>query len=338
MSEAPPPAPDPAIEADPELSTDESDSTMGDDVWVAYSTSPWTPNIDSITSSRYTASLTSSIQRYPVENNRRYHATDVSYVMPNDEAELDRLDLTHQKLKILLEDRLLLCPVQDPKRVLDVGTGTGIWAIEYGDDHADTDIIGTDLSPTQPSWVPPNVKFEVDDCEEPWTFRENFDVVHCRYLAAAIQDWPQLIAQAFQFTKPGGYSEFQDYDLVYYSEDGTLTDDLPIQKWITTLLAAARDFGRDPCPGPKLAGYMRDAGFKDVQERKYKIPIGPWAKDKHLKTIGAWNLVQIEDGLEAFTLRLFTQVLGWKSDEVQVLLANVRKDLRNPKIHAQFDL
>lgn len=56
------------------------------------------------------------------------------------------------------------------------------------------------------------------------------------------------------------------------------------------------------------------------------------------KTVGAWNLVQIEDGLEGFTLRLFTQTLGWKSEEVQVLLANVRKDLRNPKIHAQFDL
>lgn len=56
------------------------------------------------------------------------------------------------------------------------------------------------------------------------------------------------------------------------------------------------------------------------------------------KTIGAWNLVQIENGLEGFTLRLFTQKLGWKSEEVHVLLANVRKDLRNPKIHAQFDL
>ena len=48
--------------------------------------------------------------------------------------------------------------------------------------------------------------------------------------------------------------------------------------------------------------------------------------------------MQIEEGLEGFTLRLFTQILGWKKEEVQVLLANVRKDLRNPRIHAQFDL
>ena len=125
-----------------------------------------------------------------------------------------------------------------------------------GDENPDTNIIGTDLSPTQPSWyafpsllflpppplfnatstiilttlthgerVPPNVKFEVDDCEAPWTFSEKFDVVHCRYLAAAIQDWPKLVGQAFQFTKPGGYSEFQDYMLAYYSEDGSFTED-----------------------------------------------------------------------------------------------------------------
>ncbi|KAL9002936.1 MAG: hypothetical protein Q9188_004173, partial [Gyalolechia gomerana] len=73
--------------------------------------------------------------------------------------------------------------------------------------------------------VPPNVKFEVDDCEELWTFPKKFDVIHARYLAAAIVDWPKLMAQAFQFTNPGGYSEFQDYDLVFYSEDGSLTDD-----------------------------------------------------------------------------------------------------------------
>lgn len=73
--------------------------------------------------------------------------------------------------------------------------------------------------------VPPNVKFEVDDCEELWTFPEKFDVIHARYLAAAIVDWPKLMAQAFQFTNPGGYSEFQDYDLLFYSEDGSLTDE-----------------------------------------------------------------------------------------------------------------
>ena len=37
-------------------------------------------------------------------------------------------------------------------------------------------------------------------------------------------------------------------------------------------------------------------------------------------------------------MRLLTQVLGWKREEVLVLLANVRKDFRDPKLHAQLDL
>lgn len=106
-----------------------------------------------LTRSRYTASLTSSIERYPIENGRRYHAfKDGSYIMPNDESELDRLDLSHQMFKITMGDKLYLAPIDNPARILDVGTGTGIWAIEMGDDFPDSEILGTDLSPTQPTW------------------------------------------------------------------------------------------------------------------------------------------------------------------------------------------
>ena len=72
--------------------------------------------------------------------------------MPNDESELDRLDLSHQMFKITMGDKLYLAPIDKPSRILDVGTGTGIWAIEMGDDFPDSEILGTDLSPTQPTW------------------------------------------------------------------------------------------------------------------------------------------------------------------------------------------
>lgn len=129
------PTTDNLIEADPDL-YDASDSSLGDDV------------------SRYTASLTSSIERYPIENGRRYHAfKDGNYILPNDESELDRLDLTHQLIRITMGNKLLFAPIgRKLARILDVGTGTGIWAIEMGDEYPDTEIVGTDLSPTQPSW------------------------------------------------------------------------------------------------------------------------------------------------------------------------------------------
>jgi ubiquinone/menaquinone biosynthesis C-methylase UbiE len=50
-----------------------------------------------------------------------------------------------------------------PTRVLDVGTGTGIWCIQMGDMYPSADILGIDISPIQPREVPLNVRFMVDD-------------------------------------------------------------------------------------------------------------------------------------------------------------------------------
>ena len=56
-------------------------------------------------------------------------------------------------LRITLGDKLFLAPIREkPKNILDIGTGTGIWAIEMADAFPDTHIIGTDLSATQPTW------------------------------------------------------------------------------------------------------------------------------------------------------------------------------------------
>ncbi|KAJ0339351.1 hypothetical protein COL154_008867 [Colletotrichum chrysophilum] len=65
------------------------------------------------------------------------------------------MDLVHHMCLLTLDDRLGIAPPcrEDAKvgRVLDVGTGTGIWAIQFGDDHPEADILGVDLSATQPS-------------------------------------------------------------------------------------------------------------------------------------------------------------------------------------------
>lgn len=39
---------------------------------------------------------------------------------------------------------------------MDVGTGTGIWAIDMADRFPNAQVKGIDFSPIQPNWVPPN--------------------------------------------------------------------------------------------------------------------------------------------------------------------------------------
>jgi SAM-dependent methyltransferase len=100
-------------------------------------------------------SLRSSILDYRKENGRTYHRyKDGKYNLPNDDIEKQRLDLQHNLFILMLDNRLGLAPPNDPgakaKRVLDIGTGTGIWAIDYADEHPDSKVIGIDLSPIQP--------------------------------------------------------------------------------------------------------------------------------------------------------------------------------------------
>jgi hypothetical protein len=114
--------------------------------------------------------LRPTITAYPFENGRRYHAyAEGKYYFPNDEKEMERQDIEHQMTLLLMDGQLYICPLQEnPSRILDLGTGTGIWAIDMADKFPDCEVIGTDLSPIQPAYVPPNCKFYVDNYEDEW--------------------------------------------------------------------------------------------------------------------------------------------------------------------------
>ncbi|EOD49970.1 putative methyltransferase domain-containing protein [Neofusicoccum parvum UCRNP2] len=129
------------------------------------------------------------------------------------------------------------------------------------------------------------------------------------------------------FTKPGGYAEFQDWNIVPTSDDGTATEDNKIIQLQKLVVEATRKIGKEPIPGPQLKGWMEEAGYVDVTERIFKMPLGTWPKDKNLKHTGAASLLSYLDGLEAMTYGLLPPVLGWKIEEVQVLLAEQVADV-----------
>lgn len=78
--------------------------------------------------------------------------------------------------------------------------GEGIWAIDFADLYPSAEVIGTDLSMIQPDWVPPNLRFDIDDAELEWTFEPNsFDFIHNRNFVCSIRNWPRLVEQAFKY-------------------------------------------------------------------------------------------------------------------------------------------
>ncbi|KAH8672025.1 S-adenosyl-L-methionine-dependent methyltransferase [Tricladium varicosporioides] len=278
-------------------------------------------------------SMNSSLFESIIENGRTYHKyKEGQYYLPNDEVEQERLNLQHHLWTLTLDGRLHLAPVQSPQRVMDVGTGTGSWALEYAERNPATVVIGTDLSAIQPEYVPPNCQFEIDDAEDEWMFSQKFDFIHGRMLFTCFQNPAQVFVQAYKSLSPGGYFEIQDALFTMESIDGT-GDGTAVQQWNAKICDGARKIGRDWHCTRNYAQFMRDAGFENVMERKFKWPTNTWPKGKKAKTLGMWSLANSLDGLSAVSMAILSRAQGMSREEVEVGMVDVRRDLRDKSIH-----
>ncbi|KAL8870770.1 MAG: hypothetical protein Q9174_003260 [Haloplaca sp. 1 TL-2023] len=290
--------------------------------------------IPSFTSARITA--------YRFQHGRRYHAyQEGRYDLPNDEKEQERMELQYHALRLAFGDRLYLAPLDNkPATILDIGTGTGIWAIDVAESLPQTQVIGTDLSPIQPKWVPPNCKFEVDDAEQDWTFpTDHFDLVHTRIMNAFIQSWDHFMEQSFRHLKPGGWLECQELSVGVHSDDATLLDDSHIRTWCDNEEEAWNKIGLSVnLTGEQIRAWMEKAGFINIHVEKFKLPIGTWPADANLKEIGAIQFVAMMEGLQGLTIAPWVRHLGWKEEDVELYIEKVKSEWKHKSIHTYFPL
>ncbi|KAK3950026.1 S-adenosyl-L-methionine-dependent methyltransferase [Pseudoneurospora amorphoporcata] len=302
------------------LSVDsDTDSAMGD-----------------ITGALSTSSLRSSIYDYVQEHGRTFHRyKQGKYWMPNDKIEQDRLDLQHAVFMRLLKGKFGLAPITSPQSVLDIGTGTGIWAIEFAIQYPAAHVVGTDLSPIQPEYVPPNCHFEVDDAEDEWIFSQQFDYVHLRLMFHAFKSHKEIMMSAFEQLNPGGWMEWQDYYPHIQSVDGSIAG-TALERWTRMYVEGGQRLGRDMLAPRRYKQWMEETGFINVVEEKLVIPGNPWPKGKDQKVMGVWQMTNFLEGVHAVSMTIFTKGLGMSPEEVEVFLVDVRKDIRNLGVHFYF--
>ncbi|CRK24195.1 hypothetical protein BN1723_013205 [Verticillium longisporum] len=289
-----------------------------------------------------TASLTSSMLEYRQLHGRTFQSyKSTEYWGPNDDRQNDGLDIAHHFITLLLGDNLYEAPIDEPKRVLDVGTGTGIWAIDVADAHPAAEVTGFDISPIQPSWVPPNCKFHIDDAQLEWTYPPaSFDLIHIRALYGSIGDWPKLYGEAFKALEPGGYLENFEFTINLRSDVTSVRDDPKhvFKQWGQVFTEAMDRLGKTAEIGldGRMKRYMEQAGFEDIVVKDYQLPCGGWSSDPRLKEVGIYNLAFLEESLEGFALFLLKEIMGWEYIEIQLLVANMRKAIRDMKLRPYY--
>jgi hypothetical protein len=122
------------------------------------------------------------------------------------------------------------------------------------------------------------------------------------------------------------------------SDDGTLKEDSTMYKWCRLLDEAAGKFNRCFERTTRFKDLLKEVGFVDIVETRYKWPTNHWPKDKKYKELGQWNNANASSALEALTMAPFTRGHDWSREEVELFLVDLRKDWNNPKIHAYWPM
>lgn len=287
-----------------------------------------------------TTSLGSDAFDYDVESGRSFHAYHRGkYLLPNDSREQERMDTQYQSLHHVLRRKHWLAPIGSFTQILDVGTGTGIWALDVADCFPSSQVKGIDLSPIQPTSVPPNLTFEIMDADETWEgFEQRFDFVHTRLMNGfSIRSWPFFYEQAFASLEPGGWVENQEIDIHFACDDETLPGASAYVQWAHLWNAGIAKFGlTGRCYPRQMKQQMEDAGFINIRVESFRMPVGPWAEEEHLREAGQLNQMGLYEGLSGFSQKAFTQGLGWSMEKMEAFLVKVRQECRDSCRHNYF--
>lgn len=209
---------------------------------------------------------------------RRRHALGIPYLLAKDESEQNRLDFQHFLLRYALHG-LWAAPIDQPGSVLDVGTGTGRWALEMAQIFPRTNVVGVDIvvpasdvaaAPQELPARPENYSFVVGNVLEGLPFADgSFDFTHQRLLVVGIpaDRWQSVVNELVRVTRPGGWVELIEGDL----QIGGGPAFNQILGWISAISAQR---GIDIPAVRGIGKFLENAGLEQVTFRELRLPMG----------------------------------------------------------------
>ncbi|KFA60047.1 hypothetical protein S40285_08961 [Stachybotrys chlorohalonatus IBT 40285] len=274
-------------------------------------------------------SVLPSAYTYEYAHGRRYHGySSGKYPLPNDKLEQQREEAVHAMMLELTDGRLFYSDVGEyPQRIIDIGTGT------VADTYPSASVIGTDLSPIQPTWLPVNARMFVEDCEDlDWLHGSYYDLVHLRGMASVLRNLDAVLNKAFAHLRPGGSIEFQEFGTQILCDDDTMEDNDAVRLFNDVSFQGMRALGCRPMERKDLEDALRTVGLVDIRCVVKKIPISTWARDRQLRMVGMFMKAVMLDSLDAFAAKPL-EALDIPIEERKLLVKQVRYALESKKVH-----
>jgi len=243
--------------------------------------------------------------------------------------------------------------MQNPKQILDIGCGTGIWAIEVADKFPGSQVYGIDISPVQPLYLPDNCHFHLENVLQGLSFHdEKFDLIQSRCLGASWPDrrWPGYVQEIYRMTKPGGWVQLLEIDPLRYCDDESMPRESPLAQCEEIIARVMKQKYEITIHGmgSKLSRHAQNAGFININQANIKSPLGKWTggmfffvredvclivDSKGWMIAKSWAelLVSVKhvlrDGMSTAT-----------DDEINALIQAAQSELTNNSYHAYYKM
>jgi hypothetical protein len=256
------------------------------------------------------------------------------YLFPIDSEELNRLDIFHKVFLLARDNKPLHAPIQrQAPRIMDIGTGTGIWAINVAEEcFTDAQIMAVDLNQILPALIPPGVLPKQYDIEEPvWnSLFTDCDFIHMRMLLGSIQTdlWPQVYHNIFEHLAPGiGHLEHIEVDWTPRCDDDERPANSAFEKWSELFFDGMERFNRTARVMPQETQQLLEAtGFVEVKHEVHRAYVCPWSSDRHEREIARWFNIGLSHSLEALAMKPLVEKLGFKAEDVRELCNTAKRE------------
>ncbi|CAK1357334.1 hypothetical protein CB0940_07915 [Cercospora beticola] len=291
--------------------------------------------IDALLSSRpEPARETYAIEKFHEHGRVYYRFRQDMYMFPADDTEHERLDILHDLIYgTAMAGQLHIADFgrNPPRRVLDVGFGSGFWMIEAGKRYPDCQIIGFDLDNPLGVAQDRNCQFRspVDFTAPTWAIEDaSVDLVHMAQLCGCVPRWEDLYAKAFRSLRPNtGQIEHIEFDWTPRTNEPQMPPQATdLVNWWYWMLLASDKAGKSLRFREDTEDLLENAGFVDVSHKRVRVPLfNAGTKDKRERKLAhAYQTAmghQDSQSFTGFTMALFTRYHGMPPEQAAQICA-----------------